>query len=134
LSSYVTQSVQYDVEDPPTGYDVGPGVVRVRPPYRSGYALRIGTDAFVSAIGTLQFPNHQPVSLVGGRVVALGEPPEDPVPFFTNSVGRFAISNLLPGRRYKVEVYGQPGTFEFEVPQDSTGLVDLSTVLLRAGS
>ncbi|MDQ8758003.1 hypothetical protein RCO27_17390 [Sphingosinicella sp. LHD-64] len=134
LTSYVTQSVQYDVEDPPTGYDVGPGVVRVRPPYRSGYALRIGTDAFVSAIGTLLLPDRQPVSLVGGRVILLGEPAGEPVPFFTNSVGRFAVANLLPGRRYKVEIYGRPGTFEFEVPQDSTGLVDLSTVLLGAGN
>src|SRR3546814_1911432 len=28
LGSYATQSVQYDVEDPPTGYDTGPGVFR----------------------------------------------------------------------------------------------------------
>src|SRR3546814_3319518 len=53
LGSYATQSVQYDVEDPPTGYDTGPGVFRVHPPYKSGYAARIGTDAFASALGTL---------------------------------------------------------------------------------
>src|SRR3546814_14233347 len=40
LGSYATQSVQYDVEDPPTGYDTGPGVFRVHPPYKSGYAAR----------------------------------------------------------------------------------------------
>jgi outer membrane usher protein len=128
LGSYIRQSVQYDVEDPPAGYDVGPGVVRVRPPYRSGYAYRVGTDAFVSAIGTLRLPNNQPVSLVGGRVTAIGEPVTEPVPFFTNSVGRFAIANLLPGRRYRVEVYGDPRTFEFEVPQNSDGLVNLEVV------
>lgn len=138
LASYVTQSVQYDVEDVPTGYDIGPGVLRVRPPYRSGYAVRIGTDAFVSAMGTLVAPKG-PVSLIGGRVTLLdlrkGDKPE-PIPFFTNSVGRFAIVSLLPGRRYLVETYGRNGTidrnFEFTVPADTDGLVDLGTV--RSGT
>ena len=134
LGSYVTQSVQYDVENPPTGYDIGPGIARVRPPYRSGYAMRIGTDAFVSAMGTL-VSDAKPVSLIGGRVTLLdvqeGENPQ-PIPFFTNSVGRFAIVNLLPGRRYLVETYGKDGSvdrsFEFTVPADTDGLVDLGTV------
>jgi len=134
LASYVTQSVQYDVEDPPTGYDIGPGVIRVRPPYRSGYAIRIGTDAFVSAMGKL-VGSKGPVALIGGRVTLLdvqdGDSPE-PIPFFTNSVGRFAIVNLLPGRRYLVETYGHNGTidrsFEFTVPADTDGLVDLGVV------
>lgn len=135
LSSYTVQSVQYDVQDPPSGYDIGPGVVRVHPPYRSGYALKIGTDAFVSAMGTLVRAADSPVALIGGRVTLLdlaeGESPR-PIPFFTNSVGRFAIATLLPGRRYKVETYGPNGTvdesFEFSVPSDTDGLVNLGTV------
>lgn len=134
LGSYAVQSVQYDVEDAPTGYDIGSGVLRIRPPYRSGYAYRVGTDAFVSAIGTLQRAG-EPVSLVGGRITLLdvkpGENPQ-PLPFFTNTVGRFAIGSLLPGRRYLVETYGAGGTtdrsFEFTVPADSDGLMDLGTV------
>lgn len=134
LASYVTQSVQYDAEDPPTGYDIGPGIVRVRPPYRSGYAVKVGTDAFVSATGTL-LRRGEGVSLIGGRVTLLdlreGENPQ-PMPFFTNTVGRFAISSLLPGRRYLVETYGPGGTtdrsFEFTVPADSDGLFDLGSV------
>jgi outer membrane usher protein len=135
LASYVTQSVQYDVEDPPTGYDIGTGVVRVRPPYRSGYSLRIGTDAFVSAMGTLVQGPDRPVSLIGGRVTLLdvreGDNPQ-PIPFFTNSAGRFAVASLLPGRRYLVETYGSNGTidrsFEFAIPADTDGLVNLGTV------
>ena len=139
LGSYATQSVQYDVEDPPTGYDTGPGVFRVHPPYKSGYAARIGTDAFASVMGTLVLAPDVPVSLIGGRVTLLdvkdGESPK-PIPFFTNSVGRFAIANLLPGRRYLVETYGPNGTidrsFEFMVPADTDGLLNLGTV--RPGS
>lgn len=135
LGSYTTQSVQYDVEDPPTGYDIGPGVFRVRPAYKSGFAARIGTNAFASATGTLELIEGKPVSLIGGRVTLLdlneGENPA-PIPFFTNSIGRFAIANLLPGRRYLVETYGPNGTinhgFEFTVPSNTAGLVDLGFV------
>lgn len=135
LGSYAVQTVQYDVDDLPTGYDIGTGTFRVRPSYRSGYAARIGTDAFVSATGTLLLANGDPVSLIGGRVSLLdvteGENPQ-PVPFFTNSIGRFAISSLLPGRRYLVETYGPNGTidrsFDFIVPADTDGLVNLGMV------
>ncbi len=76
-----------------------------------------------------------PVSLIGGRVTLIdvkdAESPK-PIPFFTNSVGRFAITNLLPGRRYLVETYGPNGTvdrsFEFTVPADTDGLLNLGTV------
>ena len=136
LGSYSTQSVQYDVEEPPVGYDTGEGVFRVHPPYKSGYSARIGTDAFVSAMGTLLLAPNMPVSLAGGRVTLLdlkdGENPQ-PLPFFTNSVGRFAVPNLYPGRRYLIETYGQNGAIayrvEFVVPEDTDGLVNLGEVI-----
>jgi outer membrane usher protein len=131
LTSYVTQSVQYDVADVPTGYDIGPGVVRVKPPYRAGYALRIGTDAFVSATGTLDMADGKPVPLAGGKIVALDDKGVSQS-FFTNSIGRFAIQNLRPGVRYRVELFGTSYSFEFAVPKDSDGLVDLKTVTLPA--
>ena len=135
LGSYSTQSAQYDVEDAPAGYDTGPGIYRVHPPYKSGYAVRVGTDAFVSVVGTLMLPGNKAVALIGGRATLLdvkeGENPQ-PIPFFTNSIGRFALSSLLPGRRYQVETYGPNGTidrsFEFAVPADSGGLVNLGNV------
>ena len=138
LGSYAMQSVQYDVEDPPLGYDTGPGIFRVFPLYKSGYAARIGTDAFVTAMGTFVLGPDQPVALAGGRVTLLDltdDETVEPLPFFTNSVGRFAIANLLPGRRYLVETYGKNGTiahtFEFEVPDDTDGLVRMGEVSPR---
>ncbi len=134
LSSYVDQPIQYDVENPPPGYDVGDGVVHVNPPYHSGYKLRIGTDAFVSAAGVLMVGEGKPLSLVGGRVFAADGKDKEPLPFFTNSVGRFAIQNLRPGVRYRVELAGGQTMFEFTVPEDTTGLVDLKTIVLKGGN
>jgi outer membrane usher protein len=131
LNSYINQPIQYDVENAPTGYDIGPGVVRVKPPYHSGYKLRIGTDAFVSAAGVLMLPDGKPVALAGGRVVASDGKDKEPLPFFTNSVGRFAIQSLRPGITYGVELGTGAAAFEFTVPSDTTGLVDLKTITLK---
>lgn len=131
LTSYVNQPIQYDVQDVPPGYDIGPGSVRVNPPYHSGYRLRVGTDAFASAMGTLLLPNGQPVALIGGRVIAEDGKDKEPLPFFTNSVGRFAIQNLRPAVTYRVELGSGAVTFQFSVPGDTTGLVDLKTITLK---
>lgn len=131
LNSYVNQPIQYDVENPPIGYDIGAGVVRVNPPYHSGYKLKIGTDAFVSAAGVLLLPDGKPVALAGGRVIAKDGKDKEPLPFFTNSVGRFAIQNLRPAADYRVELGTGAAAFEFKVPVDTTGLVDLKTIVLK---
>jgi outer membrane usher protein len=134
LVDYTTQSVQYNVVNPPEGYDIGPGVVRVRPPYRSGYKIEVGTDAFVSATGSLVGTDGKPVSLIGGRVVAVDRPDLQPLPFFTNSVGRFGLIGLRPALHYRVEIYLNGAVvpaFEFTVPKDSKGLVQLKIVPMQ---
>lgn len=130
LTSYADQSVPYDVKDPPAGYDLGPGVYRVRPPYRSGYAIRVGTDAFVSAAGTLVNPDGSPISLAAGVVRPLGKADDPGMPFFTNSTGRFAVMSLKPATRYTVTLRDGAGHFEIDVPSDTTGLVTLGIVKL----
>ena len=131
LGSYVTQSIEYDVVDPPAGYDIGTGVVRVRPPYHSGYHIVVGTDAFVTSIGTAIDGDGKPVSLTSGQISNLTHPEEAKMDFFTNSVGRFAMTTLRPNDRYRVQLTsGQ--TFEFTVPADNEGLFDMHSVTVLA--
>lgn len=131
LTSYVNQSVRYDVLDAPLGYDIGDGVLRVRPAYKSGYAIQVGSDAFVSALGRLVGNGDRPASLLSGRVRPADEPNAEPELFFTNSVGRFAIQKLKPGKTYRVELFTSPASgFEFTVPADNQGLLDMQTVTL----
>jgi len=129
LTSYVDQSVRYDVLGVPPGYDIGEGVRRVRPGYKSGYAIQVGSDAFVSALGRLVGNAGKPAALISGRVRLLDDPTAEPELFFTNSVGRFAIQKLIPGKTYRVELFTSPAAgFEFTVPADNEGLLDLKTV------
>lgn len=129
LSAYVDQSVRYDVMGVPPGYDIGEGVRRVRPTYRSGYAIQVGSDAFVSALGRLIGNAGKPAALISGRVRPVDDPTAEPELFFTNSVGRFAIQKLVPGKTYRVELFSSPAAgFEFTVPANNEGLLDLKTV------
>lgn len=129
LSSYVNQSIRYDALNAPLGYDIGDGILRVRPTYRSGYALEVGSAAFVSALGRLVGIGNKPISLMSGRVRPVDQPDATPELFFTNSVGRFAIQNLEPGKRYRVELFSTPALgFEFTVPEDNEGLLDLEVI------
>lgn len=129
LTSYVDQSVRYDVLGVPPGYDIGEGVRRVRPGYKSGYAIQVGSDAFVSALGRMIGNAGKPAALISGRVRLLDDPTAEPELFFTNSVGRFAIQKLIPGKTYRVELFTSPAAgFEFTVPADNEGLLDLKTV------
>ena len=132
LASYYNQSLRYDVVDAPPGYDLGEGIVRVHPSYRSGYSLEIGTNAFVSAVGSIAGLNGVPLALVSGRVRPADDPTADGQPFFSNSVGRFAIQGLEPGKTYRVELFTTPRqVFEFQVPVDSDGLLNLQTISVQ---
>lgn len=131
LTSYVNQSVRYDALDVPLGYDIGDGVLRVRPAYKSGYAIQVGSDTFVSALGRLVGNGGRPAALLSGRVRPVDEPNAAPELFFTNSVGRFAVQKLKPGKTYRVELFTSPASgFEFTVPVDNQGLLDMQTVTL----
>jgi outer membrane usher protein len=131
LTSYVNQSVRYDVLDAPLGYDIGEGILRVRPAYKSGYAIQVGSDAFVSALGRIVGNGGRPAALLSGRVRPVDEPNAEPELFFTNSVGRFAVQKLKPGKTYRVDLFTSPSAgFEFTVPADNEGLLDMQTVTL----
>lgn len=129
LTSYINQSVRYDVVDPPRGYDIGDGVKRVRPTYKSGYVIEVGSAAFVSAIGTLQGVDGKPVKLASGILRRADAPNARGEPVFTNTAGRFSIAKLEPGVEYNVQFYsGDLGAFSFKVPEDNEGLLNLGVV------
>ena len=130
-TAFINQSVRYDVIDPPRGYDIGEGVKRVRPAYKSGYVIEVGSAAFVSAIGTLKGRDGLPLKLVSGimRRTDVADAKEEA--FFTNTAGRFAIAKLEPGAEYSVQFpSGGHGAFTFRVPEDNDGLLELGVVEL----
>jgi outer membrane usher protein len=130
IVSYSPQGIQFDVTGGEAGVDIGDGVVQVDPPYRSGYAIEVGSAYFASATGFL-LRGSEPASLEGGLVRSQADKGFEAQPFFTNSAGRFAIIGLAPGGTYVVDLTSG-GSFTFTVPGDTTSLYRLGNVILEA--
>lgn len=97
LVAYNTRLLTYDVEDLPPGYDLGDGAFWLNPGYKQGYLLQVGSDAVLTVIGTLIDPNtNAPISLIAGKAYRTDDT-QDPIEFFTNRNGLFAISGLKAG-------------------------------------
>ncbi|MGB5336903.1 MAG: hypothetical protein WBN07_14890 [Woeseiaceae bacterium] len=127
LGSYVERTVRVDVPDAPIGYDLGAGTFRVFPPYRAGYAIEVGSEFTVTALGTL-LSGGRPVSLATGTARLPDEPEVQGKSLFTNRAGRFGISGLKPGR-WVIEMNTTPRTrFEIVIPDNGETLIRLGEV------
>lgn len=130
LAAYSEQSVQYDAADPADGFDVGDGVVLVKPPYKSGYGIIVGSTHFVSVIGTIA-TSEGPIALATGAVLATDADEDfEPLPFYTNSAGRFGVFGLAPGKSYRVELSGEGPTFTIEVPEETNAVMRIGEITL----
>jgi len=122
INAYNTQRLVYDVENLPTGYDLGAGAFTLQPTYRSGYSLEVGSAATVTVMGTLEDESGEPVSLLAGQAFNKEDKDFEPVVMFTNRVGRFAISGLKPGS-YELKLNTKDKrVIEFDVPEQAVGL------------
>lgn len=129
LSSYNRQTIAYDLVGGNAGIDIGTGVETVLPPYRSGYRLTVGSGATVTAYGFLNLPSGR-AKLQGGTVSSTDDAEFEAQPFFTNSVGRFAVMGLRPGFTYQVRLFGESGAFTIDVPENSESLLQLNEVVI----
>lgn len=128
LGSYSDRDVAYTVPDAPPGYDLGEGGFRVRPSYRSGYDLTVGSDFSVMAIGTLVDSSGNPIELLPGKATYLGEGEGAgrTVDIFTNRGGRFVASGVRPGRwRITIGEGSTARSVEIEIPEGVQGIVRL---------
>lgn len=124
LSAYSPQVLSYDAPAAPVGYDLGTGILQLRPSYRSGYLIEIGSDYSVIYTGTLLARDGGPLSLAAGLAVEEARPEREGVRMFTNQSGRFAVSGLRPGRwRIEMQAGERSTIYRIEVPDAAQGLV-----------
>ncbi len=127
LQSYSRQNIIYDLVNAPPGYDIGSGIETVEPPYRSGYRLVVGSDANVTAYGFLNVGENR-ATLLSGTITGIDDDEFSGQPFFTNSVGRFAITGLRPGKTYEVRLFDPAVTYRIVVPEDAQPLFQLGEI------
>jgi outer membrane usher protein len=133
VSPYTLNRVDYDVADLPPGYDLGDGLFDLAPKHKSGYALKVGSEYTVTAVGTLIGADDKPLALLTGAVTEEVHP-EKKVELFTNRAGRFNAQGLAPGR-WIIEMATEPKLrFELTIPRETVGLYRAETLRpLRGG-
>ena len=124
LSGYRPDNIRVSVMGAAPGYDIGPGEYLSDPGALSGVKIRIGSDAFRSALVTFVMPDGSPVKLADGVVRNLASGETSGV--FTNSAGRAVLSKLAAGR-YRVELVGGDLVYEFSVDEAAPAIIRLGT-------
>ncbi len=127
LPSYTVTELPITADNAPAGYDMGSGVFKLRPAYKSGYVLQAGSEYAVTAIGTLEV-DRKPVALLSGLAKEQNVANPRKVVVFTNASGRFYAEGLKPGR-WRIEMIGDPPTcFQLTVPENTSGIFDAAVL------
>lgn len=123
LAAHNRRTIIYDVPDAPPGYDLGAGNVTVRPAYKSGYMLEIGSDFNLTLFGRLLDRSGEPVRLLAGEAFEVGNREKPPITLFTSRDGRFGAQGLRAGR-WRIEMPAdEPLVYEVEVAEGPQGTV-----------
>lgn len=107
----------------------------VKPPYHSGYAIEIGSDAAVYLNTKLVNPDGTPAAMVAGQAYYLKDTSKEPVTIFTNRDGLLRSEGFRPGR-YRLEITegGSYSPVEFEIPESAGAEFKLDAITLKAGT
>ncbi len=125
MDSYFGRRIRWDAENPPIAYDMGYTERNIFAFYRSGIGFTAGSDASLTAVGRAVTHGGQPIVLTGGVIRSADGRDFISTQTFTNAAGRFAAQSLEPGR-YRVEFLTDPPlAYNFEIPRDQSGLIDL---------
>ncbi|MEN2792536.1 fimbria/pilus outer membrane usher protein [Sphingomonas oligophenolica] len=120
LMSYNNRTITIDAPGAPADLDLGPGAFRVFPPYRSGYRLQAGSEYPVTLVGRLLDEEGKPLALLSGLATELAAPEREPLPVFTSSDGRFAVTGLKPGH-WRIAFHTDPITvYTVDIPPGKT--------------
>jgi len=128
ILSYSPQRIEYDIENLPIGYDLGEGGFAINPLHRSAYALTIGSDANITAMGYIFDTEGTAISLTEGTATHSADGDFAPIAFFTNSKGRFAITGLKPGT-YQIRLHSaKPVIFTITIPDDAGNIIRVGKI------
>lgn len=125
LPPYFNRTLEVDAPDAPAGTSLGGQVFAIRPGYRSGYRLKVGSGSNVSAVGTLVGRGNEPLAFVTGEARRVGaESSERSLQLFTNAGGRFFLEGAMAGETYELTIRVKDTTLEtvLIIPPDIVGI------------
>ena len=131
LSSYTVTNIIIKQKSSSKGNSLPKDHFTLRPGYRSGYNISIGTDATVYFKTKLLNPDGSPASMLVGSAVYLNDSKVEPVTVFTNKSGLLRSEGFRTGR-FKLEISDdQYEPVEFEIPSSVTDEFEIPSIQLK---
>jgi outer membrane usher protein len=128
LNAYYVHPVFVDAPNLPLGYDLGDEIFNVRPTFRSGATIVVGTGGVAFVDATLRDVEGTPLPLEPGTLTALDDRAWRTFAFFTSRSGRLRQGGLPVGR-YQLELDNFPGVVaEFVIPEGTEGRFALGPI------
>ncbi len=127
LPAYGTVQYPLDATDIPPGYALGNAHLAVKAPYRAGYAIEVGSDMPLTAMGTLVDGAGTPIRLQSATATSPAHPGKA-LTLFTNSAGRFAAEGFSSGEWVIAVATPTRLTFTFTIPPEVRGFHDAATL------
>ncbi len=131
LSDYRLNAVTLDAPGLPLGHSLGRLRHRLRPGYRQGTLVTVGSDATVFLRGILQGAEGAVAELQAGEVRSLDDKAWSSKTLFTNRVGKFAVEGLKPGR-FEVRLTNGEQV-KFTIPDEASGIYNIGELTLEDG-
>ncbi len=129
LSSYNQSTIIIGGKEVPPELTIPRDHFDIYPPYKSGYAFAVGTDATIYLSAKIFSPDGLPLT-AAGRAVYLDDLSLEPIIIFMNRKGILRSEGFRPGR-YRLEILTDDyQVFNFEIPKASVGDYDLGDVHL----
>lgn len=125
LPPYFNRTLEIEAPDAPAGTSLGGQVFSIRPGYRSGYRLEVGSGSNVSVVGTLVGRDGAPLAFVTGEARRVGaDADEPPLQLFTNAGGRFFLEGAAAGETYALTIRLGDAQFDsaLAIPPDIIGV------------
>ncbi len=135
LPSYSFSSIAIDSKSLKPGTSMPRDNFLLKPPYHSGYAIQIGSDATVYLSTKLENPDGTPAAMLAAQAHYLDDESKEPVMVFTNRSGLLRSEGFRTGR-YRLEVLegGAYDPIEFEIPKSAKGEFKMEVLKLKAKS
>lgn len=125
LPPYFNRTLEVDAPEAPAGTSLDGQVFAIRPGYRSGYRLHVGSGSNVSAVGTLVGRGGTPLAFATGEARRVKAEPDEPsLQLFTNAGGRFFLEGAMAGETYELTIRLGDTTLETTliIPPDIVGI------------
>lgn len=137
LTPYFDRSIQVEAPGAPVGTSLGGTVFSVRPGYRTGHKLVVGSGANAAAVGSLQLPDGAPLAFASGTVRRADRASDEEFPpVFTNRTGRFFVEGLEAGETYLLVFTIEGEIFEAQIvlPEEAIGIVRFNELIALANA